>query len=48
MLNEALGGNAENDVSEVAVKPTGLPSGELAVMTATPAVCSANAERNAS
>ena len=37
MLNVAMGGTAESEASDVAVKPAGDPSGINAVMTATPA-----------
>ena len=37
MLNVASGGTAASDASEVAVNPTGVPSGCCAVMIATPA-----------
>jgi hypothetical protein len=37
MLKVASGGTDDNDASEVAVKPTGVPSGRSAVITATPA-----------
>ena len=39
MLNVASGGTAASDASDVAVKPTGVPSDVCAVMMATPAAC---------
>jgi hypothetical protein len=48
MLRLALGGSAENDASEVAVNPTGVPSSRRPVITATPAGCREKAARNAS
>src|SRR5690606_19466537 len=47
MLNVAGGGTAARLASEVAVKPTGVPSGWVAVTTATPAEWRRNACLNA-
>src|SRR5680860_764878 len=43
MLNVASGGTAESEASEVAVKPTGVPSARAEVITATPEACRRNA-----
>src|SRR5690606_9522236 len=47
MLNVASGGTAARLAREVAVKPTGVPSGWVAVITATPAEWRRNACLNA-
>jgi hypothetical protein len=47
MPKETIGGSAETEVSEVAVKPTG-PSPPGAVITATPAACRLKTERSRS
>lgn len=39
MLKVASGGEAASEASEVAVKPTGCPSGASDVIAATPAAC---------
>jgi hypothetical protein len=48
MLTVARGGVAENEASDVAVKPAGVPSSICPVITATPAGCKENAARKAS
>ena len=48
MLTVARGGSAENEASDVAVKPAGDPSSRCPVITATPAGCKEKAARNAS
>ncbi len=45
MLNVNLGGFAESEATEVAVKPKGTPL-RLAVIMATPAACRRNISRN--
>ena len=47
MLKVASGGTAASDASEVAVKPTGRPSGVRPVTTETPAASRRNASLNA-
>jgi histidinol dehydrogenase len=47
MLKVVIGGTAAREASEVAVKPTGLPSGVRDVTTATPAACRRKARVNA-
>src|SRR5690242_11875148 len=47
MPNESIGGSAETEVREVAVKPTGPPA-PWAVITATAAACRRKAERSRS
>src|SRR5690606_35286367 len=47
MPNESIGGSAETEAREVAVKPTG-PEAPRAVITATPAACRRNTERSRS
>jgi hypothetical protein len=47
MPKESIGGSAETEVREVAVKPTG-PDAPRAVITATPAACRRKTERRRS
>ena len=47
-LDVAIGGTAASDASDVAVNPTGTPSGSRAVMTDTPAASRRKARRKAS